>query len=195
MFSSFNNSLVSVLKEDGSKYENIDAVVQTNTIFIEDVTVVIEEGDKIIRETSNGMEEQYLVLDRGFYEKQMGFQAHYQVKVKKIGTYELSRPQSQTIIYNLHGANSRVNNNSTDRSINIIETSSDSLFDDLRKVISEKVDDENQKQQLRNLINEMENNKETNKFNEIYTKFITGAANHMTVLSPFIPALSQMIHS
>lgn len=36
----------------------------------------------------------------------------------------------------------------------------------------------------------MEGNQNKNTFNQAYTKFITSAANHKTLIAPFIPALS-----
>lgn len=98
-----------------------------------------------------------------------------------------------TNIYNLYGANSRVNNQSTDQSINIVDMSPNDLFDELRKVLKENITDADELQAIREVINEMESSQNTSKFNQAYTKFITGAANHMTLISPFIPALSQMI--
>ena len=100
-----------------------------------------------------------------------------------------------TIIYNLNGANSRINNNSTDQSINIVDMSPSDLFDEIRKVLKENISDEGELKSLREVVNEMENSQNTSKFNQVYTKFITSAANHMTLISPFIPALSQMIQS
>ncbi|MDW8517593.1 hypothetical protein [Priestia flexa] len=98
-----------------------------------------------------------------------------------------------TIIYNLNGANSRVNNNSSDHSINVIDMSPTDLFDEIRTAFKEGISDEAELRSLREIVNEMENSQNTNTFNKAYTKFITSAANHMTLISPFIPALSQMI--
>jgi len=193
ILSGFNTSKVQLLKQNGNIYDDINAVVQPNMIFIDDNSIPIEEGDYLIRKlASNGLEEKYVVLDRGFYEAEFGEEAHYQCKVKKTSTLELTR-QPQNVVYNLYGANARVNNHSTDQSVNIINTSSDDLFDKLRQTIKESIDDENEKMELRMLVNELEANQKTGNFNQLYTKFITSAANHMTLISPFIPALSQLI--
>lgn len=67
------------------------------------------------------------------------------------------------------------------------------LFDEIRTAFKEGISDEAELRSLREIVNEMENSQNTNTFNKAYTKFITSAANHMTLISPFIPALSQMI--
>lgn len=106
---------------------------------------------------------------------------------------EFAQKQGTNIVYNLNGANTRVNNHSNDYSTNIINASSSDLFEELRKVLKTNVHDTSEVVILTEIVNEMENSQNSNKFNQAYTKFITGAANHMTLISPFIPALSQMI--
>lgn len=183
--------IVILKKANGEIKGNIKATVQPDMIFIDDANLPIEEGDNFIRELPNGLKEVYLVLDRGFYDSFGGFGAHYQCEVKKVSSRELEQPKQ--IIYNLYGANSRVNNSSTDQSINIVELSSDDLFDKIRNQLKSNIEDETERKELRELVNQLENSQGTGKFNEMYTKFITSAANHMSVISPFIPALSQMI--
>lgn len=108
---------------------------------------------------------------------------------------EALRRPAQSIVYNLNGANTRVNNHSTDQSINVVNTSNHELFDEIKKILSEHVNDQDELHELRLLVNNMESSQNTSAFNQAYTKFITSAANHMTILSPVIPALTQMINS
>jgi len=83
MFNQFRTDEVNLIKISGQKYENIPANVQPKLIFIDDVTIPIEEGDKLIRILPNGLEEIYIVVDKGFYSGIRGIKAHYQVKVRK----------------------------------------------------------------------------------------------------------------
>ncbi len=108
---------------------------------------------------------------------------------------EVLRQSNQSIVYNLIGANTRVNNHSTDQSINVVNTSNHDLFDEIKKILNDNVANKDELHELRLLVNDMESNQNTSAFNQSYTKFITNAANHMTILSPFIPALTQMITS
>ncbi|SFH84804.1 hypothetical protein SAMN05192551_103255 [Tindallia magadiensis] len=190
MFNDILNDEVTLLKKNGSKYESIKANVQPEKIFIMDETIPIEEGDKIQRELSNGLIESYIVLDRGFYNVDMGrMSPHYQCKVKKETAISSETQRSNKKIYNINGENSRVNINSTDNSTNIVNVSSDNLFEELRNMIKENIDKNNE---ILDAIDEMEknqNNKES--FMVSYQKFISLISDHISLISPFIPALSQ----
>jgi len=68
---------------------------------------------------SNGATETFEVVEPGFYEAVMGFEAHYQMTVRRMGEAEAERVV-QSITYNFHGDNARVNNHSVDNSINTV---------------------------------------------------------------------------
>jgi len=74
-----------------------------------------------------------------------------------------------------------------------VNTSNNGLFDEIKSILNHNVADQDELRELRLLVNEMESKQNTSSFNQAYTKFITSAANHMTILSPVIPALTQMI--
>jgi len=92
--------VVSLIKVDGQRYDNIKALVQSKLVFIADASLPIEEGDRITRELPNGLVESYLVLDKGFYSAIQGMDAHYQVKVRKETTVsdEKSHPTIGTVV-------------------------------------------------------------------------------------------------
>ena len=69
--------IVALVKQDRRRFEQIPADVQSKTIFIDDASLPIEEGDIIERQLPNGLLERYEVADRGFWDD------HYQVKVKR----------------------------------------------------------------------------------------------------------------
>ncbi|SNZ10642.1 hypothetical protein SAMN05421503_1818 [Terribacillus aidingensis] len=191
----FPTERVKLNKKSGEIIKDIEALVQSNDIFIEDISLPIEEGDSLIRELKNGLKESYIVIDRGFVTDSFDLDAHYQVEVEKISSREI-RQQNQVsnkIVYNLNGANSRVNNNSTDNSLNIVNSSPDELFDKLREQVSQHIEDPEIKRSLRQHISEMEANQDSPNFTVAYTKFINSIASHMTIFSPFIPALTQML--
>ena len=61
--------LVTLVKPDGKKYENISASVQFEKIFIggdSKSALPVEEGDTFIRKLPNGSIEEYIVIDRGY---------------------------------------------------------------------------------------------------------------------------------
>lgn len=92
---------VTLLKNNGQKIEDIPAHVQSNMIFIQDSTIPIEEGDRIIRILPSKVEEAFIVIDRGFQSGFRGIKAHYQVKVSKDNRY--NQKSGQTNINNFYG--------------------------------------------------------------------------------------------
>lgn len=124
-FASIMKDKIKVLKSDGQESEELSASVQSKGIYLMSASVLIEPNDLIQRKMSNGGTETFQVLDPGFHEA-MGrnMPAHYQMKVKKLGLPETEKA-IQSIIYNLNGNNTRVNNDSTDNSTNIVNINND----------------------------------------------------------------------
>lgn len=123
MFEDFATDNISVIKKDGQKHEGLKASVQKGKIFLSDSSVLIEPRDHIVRHMSNGGTETFEVVDPGFFEAVMDFEAHYQMTVRRLGDAEAERV-AQTITYNFHGDNARVNNHSVDNSCNTVSHSS-----------------------------------------------------------------------
>jgi hypothetical protein len=126
MFNSLHTDVVSVLKKDGSKFDEIKASVQNDKIFIEGAKPFIESGDLIYRKMSNGGEEIYEVIDPGFHEQFHGISAHYQMQVRKLGIPE-AKQAAQNITYNLNGNNARLNQGSVDNSTNVVNINSNAI--------------------------------------------------------------------
>jgi hypothetical protein len=116
---------IKVLKPDGQESSELSASVQSKGIYLMSSSVLIEPNDLIQRIMSNGGTETFQVLDPGFHEG-MGrnMPAHYQMKVKKLGLPETEKA-IQSITYNLNGNNTRVNNESTDNSTNVVNINND----------------------------------------------------------------------
>jgi hypothetical protein len=182
---------ITLLKPDGRRFENITAQVDPEMIVIDDAKLPLEEGDRIHRHLPNGLTEVYMVLDRGFYSGLGPIPDHYQAKVRK----ETSLPTRQTmqVIYNLTGPNARININSEDRSLNVVDITPENLFSELRKTLRDAVREDARRQEILYVVDSLEKAKGTPGFVDRYRKFIALAADHMTLLSPFIPALTQML--
>ena len=123
----FNNlmtDIVKVLKQNGEIIPNIKSSVQKDKIFIQRSDILIETGDLIQRSTSNGAEETYKVIDPGFHEKLHSISAGYQMDVIKLGLPE-AKAAVQHVTYNISGVNNRFNQNSTDNSVNIVNSNSE----------------------------------------------------------------------
>lgn len=123
-FSDMLNDNVTLLKKNGDRVEGIKASVQVKKIFINRSDILIETGDLIQRNMTNGGEETYEVIDPGFHESFHGIEAHYQMTHRKLGLPE-AKAAVQSITYHISGPNARVNNHSTDNSVNTVNINSD----------------------------------------------------------------------
>ena len=64
------------------------------------------------------------------------------------------------------------------------------MFDRLRNIVNENVQDESE---IIGAINNMEDNIGKPSFKDSYNNFIQSAANHMALLAPFIPLLTDLL--
>lgn len=115
---------VSLMKQNGEIVKGVKASVQKNKIYIQRSDLLIESGDLIQRTMSNGADETFRVIDPGFHEKFHSIPAGYQMDVHKLGIPE-AKQAVQHITYNISGTNNRVNQNTTDNSINIANINPD----------------------------------------------------------------------
>jgi hypothetical protein len=126
-FASLLADKVTIVKRNGDRHENIAASVQTEKIFIQRADILIESGDHISRNMSNGGQETFTVIDPGFHEEFHGIPAGYQMRVKKLGLPDATARSQQITTnnnyYDMSGENPRVNNNSVDNSTNTVNKS------------------------------------------------------------------------
>lgn len=186
----FPTEKVTLIKENGSIFENIEALVQTGKIFIEDTSVLIEEEDIIERTLPNGSKEHFVVLDRGFYKGMHGIPDNYQIKVEKESKYKSSKTNSSSQTYNINNQSGKINIHSIDQSINYILTPNDEqLFLTLKELARSIDSNEN----IENIVQELRDNVGNKTYAEKYNEFIQSIANHMTIFAPFIPVLSEFL--
>jgi hypothetical protein len=117
MFSDLTNDRVTLVKKDGTVVrENIPATVSSKqiTTFMPDLP--IEVGDHFLRQLPSKLVEDYIVTDPGFRSGASPIPPHFQTKVQRSDAPAAS---PKTIIATFHGANSRMNMDSTDNSVNI----------------------------------------------------------------------------
>ncbi len=100
-------------------------------------------------------------------------------------------PKLADAIY-FHGPNARINLDSTDNSTNIASVSHDSLFVQIKEKASS-IADETERQDVLTRLDELEKARGSAGFMQAYQNFIASAANHMTLLAPFMPLLGQLV--
>lgn len=104
-----------------------------------------------------------------------------------------ARTSSIITTYNLHGPNSRVNVSSSDYSVNTVNTSTTGLFADMRQVVLTKIEKEQDRLPILEAVSEMEQAVGKPGFLQKYQNFMQSAANHVTVLAPFLPELAKLL--
>jgi hypothetical protein len=104
------------------------------------------------------------------------------------------KTDGSTTIYNVQGDNARWNVNSTDNSVNIINKSTAEFFAALRERIASGVPEGDDQKTMLAKLTALEDSHGEPPFAQRYTDFIAAAANHMTLIGPFIPALTEMLH-
>jgi hypothetical protein len=93
----------------------------------------------------------------------------------------------------LTGQGTRVNFESTDNSTNTVAGGSQ-LFPEIEDALKGVKDDE-RRAELIALVHEMKAAEGKATFSAIYQKFVAAAADHITLLAPFIPALTALLAS
>ncbi len=190
VFDDVMNETLALHKADGQIKNGIRAHVG-DKVLIDDVTVKIEAGDRLVRLLPNGAKEELVVVDPGFNQGLgMEIPPHFQVSVQK-PWMEKTKPQSVT--YNVTGSNARVNVHSHDHSTNAVNFGSFApVFMEARKAL-EAVSDENERAKLQASLDALEAARETADYATRFAGFVQLAANWMTIIGPFLPALSEHI--
>lgn len=194
MFNSLSKDTVTIIKSDGNNIENIKANVQRDCIFIHDKSLILEDGDKIARKLPNGLIETYLVLDNGFYHGGNGLPGGYQAKVKKESAINLLTNQVSNAVYNINAHSSNVNiNPNNSRITNSVEAEHvETVFTKIRMELDAKIDDLELKSKIMSQLSELEKSTKTKEFPTKYNAFVASLANHVAVITPFLPELIKM---
>ena len=148
---------VTLIKRDGTTVEGIKASVQSKKIFIQRHDLLIETGDLLQRKMSNGAEETYEVIDPGFHEKLHSIPAGYQMDVRKLGIPE-AKSAIHSVTYNVTGNNARINQNSVDQSVNVVQMSSDIVenLEALRNEIVRAIEEESRRTEALDILDAIE---------------------------------------
>lgn len=181
--------VVNLVKQDGRRIEGIKAGIHSTSIIIPGGEWPIEEGDALERLRGSGIVDRYIVTDPNFRDSsQLG--PHFQVKYRKPSATE----QPSTVVYNLHGVNSRVNNNSTDNSVNVVRYGSEDTFDHIREAIKQlNVSDESERTELLAKVTDLESAKDTPQYTTLYRDFVGTIADHYSLLAPLAAALAYWL--
>jgi hypothetical protein len=111
----------------------------------------------------------------------------------RIQAQMVTKPDQPTnITYNVSGTNTRVNINSNDSSVNIVNSETTQIFTQLRDLV-EQIEDVKDKEQIMQSIDSMESSVGTADFINYYQQFMSFISNHITVFSPLLPVLASLL--
>jgi len=179
---------IDVVAPDGSVRCHVVGYYSGTQFIIDDMKADVRAGNEIRRVLPNGREEAFIVQDPKYYGSGP-FCPHYQVKIGRGNVFSKQTDGN----YDIHvsGSNSRVNIASTDHSINTVV--SGGVFNQIRKALDAGIQNEGEREQLRKLLKEIEEARDQKSFTSGYQALIASAANHMTILAPFLPALTELL--
>jgi predicted nucleotide-binding protein len=92
MLNSFPQERVGIQKSSGASWNDIPAIVQSGLIVVLSTSIPLEEGDLITRQLPGGVEERFVVEDRGYQAAAFGMPAHFQAKVRRAAVEDLDSP-------------------------------------------------------------------------------------------------------
>ncbi len=191
--SAFGSEPVKLIKQYGSIIEIKEAQVQQKYIFVYDVSICFDEGDIITRELPNKKVECYRIINP-IYDRGLGhIPPFYKLEVEKTTALPKTKTPSVNIINNINASDgSKVLVGSTDNSVNI-KTQDLSVFDKLIDAVKKDIPNSDS-DIITTKINQMKdsvNDKES--FLKKYNDFIQSVAAHITIVAPFIPALTKFL--
>ena len=196
MFDDFATDNISIIKSNGQRYDGLKASVQRDKIFFENSSIFVEPRDLIQRNMSNGGVETYEVIDPGFVEAIMDFEAHYQMRVRKMGMPEAEKAV-RNITYNISGANARVNNHSVDNSINNVTISPEvpSLIAELRAELSKLGLSSQEQVEVGEVVDEIESQLSTQAPKKTVIKSLLAALPHVETVASISALILGMVSS
>jgi len=190
-FSSLMTDIVSLIKKDGTKINNIKSSVQDKKIFIDRSDILIESGDLIHRKMSNGAEETYKVIDPGFHEKFHQIPAGYNMKCKKLGVPE-AKKAIQNITYNntvnIHGNNQGIAVSGNENQSNLESSEYNKIFIKLiEEVKNSNIKDKHE------IVENLESQKEDKIKLQSYLGTLLTRGAEITTLTPVIVSLLGLL--
>ena len=194
MFDEFHTDNISIIKSNGQRYDGLKASVQRDKIYFENSSILVEPRDLIQRNMSNGGVETFEVIDPGFVEAIMDFEANYQMRVRKMGIPEAEKAV-RNITYNISGANARVNNHSVDNSINnaTINPEVPSLIAALRSELSKLGLSSQERVELDEVVDEIESQLSTQAPKKTVIKSLLAALPHVETVAAISASIFGMV--
>lgn len=184
----FPTEEIEIFDEYGKYIANVKGFFGKEYLTITDVSIPIVEGQYIIRKLPNGVNEKYEIINSKYNKGNEDICDFYKLTLKKS---TIKNKETKTIINNIYNCE-KVNVDSIDNSVNIkLNNSEELILNEIKKILDSI--QENNKEE-KELFDEMCKNIGKKTFLEKYQLFIASMADHITVLTPFIPFLTSLIN-
>jgi len=196
MFDQLLKDTITVKKADGRSWEAVKATVQGREVITMRIEIPFEPGDVVERVLPSGVIESMTVEDAAFTDAPIASMRHYTLKCRKSTDRERA-PHS----VHVSGINARVNINSTDNSINVLPGGDvRTLFGQIRQSVSASASTDNvdaaarvELNRIMEKLDALEQAVGTPGYLPRYQELMQLAANHVTVIAPFLGPLADMI--
>lgn len=159
------------------------------SLTTEDTNIDVDIGDEVRRVLPNGKEEVFDVTNTHFNEKFHSIPAHYAIKVWRKGTMA---PGTGGNYVNVTGHNARVVIGSTDNSSNTYGDNS-ALFKQVKDAITSGIADPDIQAKAIAAAQSMQSSSDPKARLSGYQALISTLADHVTIIVPFLPALSSLL--
>jgi hypothetical protein len=167
-------------------------VLRVEELHVSDDVISEERKQALFRQWEEiGLDIIKLDLGSGGHRYVGGPPATRKLAMQWVRMKDAERVKGRTHV-NVSGQNARVNIGSTDQSTNVAIAGN--LFASIREAISTQIHDPEERATVTRLLDRTEAAKDKASFLSAYQILIAAVADHMTVLSPFLPALTQLIH-
>ena len=184
----FPTEEIEIYDEYGKYIANVKGFFGKEYLTITDVSIPIVEGQYIIRKLPNGVNEKYEIINSKYNKGNENVCDFYKLTLKKS---TIKNKETKTIINNIYNCE-KVNVDSIDNSVNIkLNNSEELILNEIKKILDSIQENNKEKKEL---FDEMCKNIGKKTFLEKYQLFIASMADHITVLTPFIPFLTSLIN-
>jgi hypothetical protein len=184
------SDLCDIVSSAGELIAKTKAAILPENIVVFDVKIPINVGDEVRRKLPSGQDEVFEVTDPTFFKEFHGTKAHYQIKYRRKGTFKHGQGGNYT--FHVSGNNARVNVESRDQSTNVVIEGD--VFGNLTAALKNGVKDEAQLGQLLAAVEEMRRTRDDkSSFASAYQKFVSICADHLGIVMPFLPALTNLL--
>ena len=187
----FLNEDVSIVGAAGTPRVRVRALIQGDEVLTTDVEKVVMPGFTVERALPSGQLEVFDILEVQFVQRLASVPAHYRIHISSRTSRRTSG--SPSTVTNISAANVSVGSITGPGVVHSTAPDLDAILRRLRSAIEAQVSEASARHELITAVERMRNATEPGGLRAAYRAFVACAADHMTVVAPFVPALGQIV--